>query len=641
MTIVPTNSPFDYNLGINYETWENGRIGRSISADFDQMGQYFKLVRTYHDAAVGVPAGSPPVIDPTQAEAIAYVVAHPFMQLVMGTNNNAVASGGFGTAFTPGLMTSSAYTDQWVQMVITAFGGVDKVKASLALIQIGNELDANGPPPTDPAFPSYQGWINLAFTNLKTSLANADLGSIPVSTTIANYPSTASANPIAFDTTQYIVSNWSADWNAGTPMVFFNQYTQAVDGQPAKSTDYQYDINYFTGVSTSLPGTAEVGIGETGYSTFYGQANQQNVYGQIVSWLDGQYTTSNHMTVPMFLFDAFDQPSIAGWEGQYGIFAQSGSFVPAGLKPGITLPEWSAAPIGAIVGTSGDDLQYSDAPDATFLASAGDDTIVALSEFAALAGKHNRIQFDGVHSDDIAVMVPFGGRAVEVHDKSGVYGTDNTLNIQYLQFSDATVDLTPLVAAAQAPAEKFAPMIELYGAYLDRAPDALGLHFWVAKFGAGASLDDIARSFYNSSEAVAHRPVTHSASELVAVAYQDVLGREPDAAGLAYWSAEVQGGRLPEYKLALAVALGALASGSGSTDAQFVTNQVAVGARFALDQGLNNVDQARAIAALTDGTAASVIAADELIDTYAASAAAAGTGELVVKLIGIADQIHA
>ena len=108
--------------------WENGRTGRSISADLDQIGQYFKLVRTYHDAAVGVPPGSAPIIDPTQAAAISYIVAHPGMQLVMGTNNNAVASGGFGTAWSAGLMTSSTYTDQWVQMIIGAFGGVANVQ---------------------------------------------------------------------------------------------------------------------------------------------------------------------------------------------------------------------------------------------------------------------------------------------------------------------------------------------------------------------------------------------------------------------------------------------------------------------------------------------------------------------------------
>ena len=627
-SIVPANTPFNYNLGIDYETWENGRTGRSISADLDQIGQYFKLVRTYHDAAVGVPPGSPPVIDPTQAAAISYIVGHPGMQLVMGTNNNAVANGGYTTPFTPGLMTSSAYTDQWVQMVIGAFGSVASVQASLALIQIGNELDANGPPPGDPAFASYQGWINSAFTNLKASLASAGLGSIPVSTTIANYPTAAAANPIAFNTTQYIISNWSAGWNANTPMVFFNQYTQN-NGQ---STDYQYDINYFTGVSASLPGTAEVGIGETGYSTFYGQANQQNVYGQIVAWLDGQYTASGNMTVPMFLFDAFDQPAITNWEGQYGIFAQNATFQPTGLKQGIALPAWSATPIATTTGGSTNDVMYSAVPDASFLASGGNDVVVAS------AGSNNRLIFWDV-AQSFAVSIAAGQQAVTVHDNTGSHGTDSIFNIQFLQFANQTVDLAALVEAASLPAASFAPVIQLYGAYLDRAPDALGLHYWLARSGDGMDLADIARSFYFSAEAVALRPATHSTSELVTTAYQDALGRTPDGAGLAYWAAEVQSGRLPEDKLPLALVMGALASGGSSTDAQYIANHVAVGAHFALEQGLGNIDQARAVAALVDSTAASVAAANQLTDGYAAAAAAADTAELVVKLVGIAGQI--
>ena len=627
-SIVPANTPFSYNLGIDYETWENGRTGRSISADLDQIGQYFKLVRTYHDAAVGVPPGSPPVIDPTQAAAISYIVGHPGMQLVMGTNNNAVANGGFGTPFTPGLMTSSSYTDQWVQMVITAFGSVASVQASLALIQIGNELDVNGPPPGDPAFSSYQGWINSAFTNLKASLASAGLGSIPVSTTIANYPTAAAANPIAFNTTQYVISNWSAGWNANTPMVFFNQYTQN-NGQ---STDYQYDIDYFTGVSASLPGSAEVGIGETGYSTFYGQANQQDVYGQIVAWLDGQYTASGSMTVPMFLFDAFDQPAITNWEGQYGIFAQNATFQPTGLKQGIALPAWSATPIATTTGGSTNDVMYSAVPDASFLASGGNDVVVAS------AGSNNRLIFWDV-AQSFAVSIAAGQQTVTVHDTSGEHGTDSILNIQFLQFANQTVDLAALVEAASLPAASFAPVIELYGAYLDRAPDALGLHYWLARSGDGMDLADIARSFYFSAEAVALRPATHSTSELVTTAYQDALGRTPDGAGLAYWAAEVQSGRLPEDKLPLALVMGALASGGSSTDAQYIANHVAVGAHFALEQGLGNIDQARAVAALVDSTAASVAAANQLTDSYAAAAAAADTAELVVKLVGIAGQI--
>ena len=91
------------------------------------------------------------------------------------------------------------------------------------------------------------------------------------------------------------------------------------------------------------------------------------------------------------------------------------------------------------------------------------------------------------------------------------HGTDSLFNIQFLQYADQTVALAPLVAAANLPADRFAPVIELYGAYLDRAPDAAGLHYWLARSGEGMSLADIARSFYVSAEAVALRPATQSA----------------------------------------------------------------------------------------------------------------------------------
>ena len=56
--LIPINTPFSYNVGINYETWENGRTGYSIAADLNQITQYFGLIKTFHDGAVGTPQRS-------------------------------------------------------------------------------------------------------------------------------------------------------------------------------------------------------------------------------------------------------------------------------------------------------------------------------------------------------------------------------------------------------------------------------------------------------------------------------------------------------------------------------------------------------------------------------------------------------
>ena len=177
--LIPINTPFSYNVGINYETWENGRTGYSIAADLDQITQYFGLIKTFHDVAVGTPNPNDPIIDPTQQQVISYVANTANVELAMGTLNNALFQGGFGQPWAPGLMTSSTYTDKWVQMIVDAFGSTAKAQAHLKVILLGNEIDQNGPPPGDPSFGAYQNWIHQSFDNLSASLSKYGLASIP------------------------------------------------------------------------------------------------------------------------------------------------------------------------------------------------------------------------------------------------------------------------------------------------------------------------------------------------------------------------------------------------------------------------------------------------------------------------------
>lgn len=339
--LVPVNTPFSYNVGINYETWENGRTGYSITADLNQITQYFGLIKTFHDVAVGTADPNNPIIDPTQQQVISYVAGTANVELAMGTLNSALVLGAPG-AWQQGLMTRSTYTDQWVQMIINSFGSTQAVQAHLKVILLGNEIDRSGPLPGDPSFNDYQGWIKLSFDNLSASLSKYGLASIPVSTTIANYGST---NAVAVNISSYIQSHWSTGWNGGKPIVFYNQYTPATSQGPMSSTDYGPVINYFETVYKQLAGKIEPFIGETGYSTFYGQANQVTVYNQISAWLAAQYANGGK-TVPLFAFNAFDQPSRQPpLEVNFGIFAENASHQPTGLKSGLTLPPWSKTAI--------------------------------------------------------------------------------------------------------------------------------------------------------------------------------------------------------------------------------------------------------------------------------------------------------
>lgn len=81
----------------------------------------------------------------------------------------------------------------------------------------------------------------------------------------------------------------------------------------------------------------------------------------------------------------------------------------------------------------------------------------------------------------------------------------------------------------------------LYQATLGREPDIGGLRGWAAVLAEGAGLRAIVPGFLNSTE---FRNLYGNTSDAVFVTllYQNVLGRAPDAAGLAGWLARMQAG---------------------------------------------------------------------------------------------------
>jgi hypothetical protein len=73
----------------------------------------------------------------------------------------------------------------------------------------------------------------------------------------------------------------------------------------------------------------------------------------------------------------------------------------------------------------------------------------------------------------------------------------------------------------------------VYGDVLGRTPDAAGLAFWVGRLQHGATRQDVVQSILDSPEA-------HTL--LVSATYQNVLRRLPEAQGLEYWTKALDGG---------------------------------------------------------------------------------------------------
>lgn len=99
------------------------------------------------------------------------------------------------------------------------------------------------------------------------------------------------------------------------------------------------------------------------------------------------------------------------------------------------------------------------------------------------------------------------------------------------------------LAAASEPSPKVEGAIaRLYSASFNRAPDVNGQAYWARLYLHGRSLSAIAGEFTSSSEFRARYGDLNDA-DFVRQVYRNVLDREPDAAGLAYWTQMMRDGR--------------------------------------------------------------------------------------------------
>ncbi len=134
--------------------------------------------------------------------------------------------------------------------------------------------------------------------------------------------------------------------------------------------------------------------------------------------------------------------------------------------------------------------------------------------------------FAGARSD-YTIELGADGLPVSITGPDGI----NTLDgIGRLGFADFTLAFD--VGAKQGPGATF----RLYEGVLDRAPDRAGISFWVDAMDDGATLEDVADAILASPEFQQGRGAGLSDdADFVTFMYREVLGRDPDAAGAAFW----------------------------------------------------------------------------------------------------------
>ncbi|MBX3537308.1 MAG: family 16 glycosylhydrolase [Chelatococcus sp.] len=270
-----------------------------------------------------------------------------------------------------------------------------------------------------------------------------------------------------------------------------------------------------------------------------------------------------------------------------------------------------------VVGTTGSEYLFGGDGHDTLHGDSGDDVIDG-------GDGYNAASYIG-RAENFALSMDAAQRAVIVDDRSNAEGTDVVVNVHELRFADQTIDLVPMIKAANADAADLGMIIDLYTSYFDRAPDAMGLYFWTSLLNDGVAIADIAEQFFAAAEP--SRFAGKSTSEIVDMAYREILGRAPDADGFAYWVDAVDSGRLNIEDIPLAFILSGR-SGAAGTDGEQLIEKAEKAAYFALDKGLGDGEGAKAVLDATDFASAKALA-----DLYAANAAGEN-GQLVASLLG-------
>ncbi|MGJ8561883.1 MAG: DUF4214 domain-containing protein [Litorimonas sp.] len=230
-------------------------------------------------------------------------------------------------------------------------------------------------------------------------------------------------------------------------------------------------------------------------------------------------------------------------------------------------------------------------------------------------------------------------------------GTDQISNVEFLNFDtnifDDGFNLGIFGGPTSLSETQFESFIELYIAYFNRAPDAIGLNFWGTAFANGTSLEATASLFIDQDETRATYPSSLSNADFATEVYANVLDRVADQVGYDFWVGVLDDGSVGRDQFILAILGGAKAAPPDGATPDFISQQLAdqaylsnktdLGAYYAVHKGMSDVGNASAAMALFDGSQQSLDTAVAAIDGYHQAALSATTGEFLMPLVGVLD----
>ena len=268
----------------------------------------------------------------------------------------------------------------------------------------------------------------------------------------------------------------------------------------------------------------------------------------------------------------------------------------------------------------------------------GDDVLVAdnSGEDSIDGGNGtDRVEFNDVAQGDVTLS--FSGGISTLADRSDPGNSTALLDVEIVQTQGGVqLELDKHDGIGLISAANLSALTELYIAYFDRAADALGLSFWATAFqNNGFTFQEIADLFFTQPETVALYSGV-SDGEFVTAVYNNVLGRDPDPDGFAFWTAQLSSGNVSESSFILELLVGARAATGSPQDVAYIESKTDLGLYFSVIQGQSNLTAANAVMDAFDGTASSLIAAQALSDTALADAESSST-ELLLPVLGVID----
>lgn len=162
------------------------------------------------------------------------------------------------------------------------------------------------------------------------------------------------------------------------------------------------------------------------------------------------------------------------------------------------------------------------------------DGTAAADNFAPQAGNTvyngsaglDRVTYTAPHTNFKVVHTATGGYTVT--DNVGNGGIDTLNNVERAYFSDhSAVALDVLGVSGLA--------YRMYKAAFDRAPDAVGLGYWIDVLDRGASADAVAQGFIDGSEFTQTWGANIGTEDFLKAMYTNLRHAAPDAEGLAFW----------------------------------------------------------------------------------------------------------